>query len=302
MAILPQVNIAMLKAHNLQRVLPQLFVFSLCISLTSALFAQDDATEWTTDPLPPAEELPQPEPESSPEPAESELADTEYQPANKPAWRKRGYHFGIGIAQPQNFGSQYNHYEKLFGKPKIHPTVWGEYYFFNLGVDFGFRSAISYYTARGYAAKDLNVADFPLEQDITDNQVDRTQESQLTLIPVQAAGTISFSPFRARWVVFQGWYGMQWVYVQNTMYSKASENQKGSTYLNSGWNEEQVYGAAISFDLSWIDARSTYSMRVFGISGLYLTPFMEVQKSTSSEFGVYDRENYGLMFTFETLR
>lgn len=228
--------------------------------------------------------------------------DSEKNKSSQSRWKKRAYHFGVGIAKPNSFGNEYNHYEKLFGKPRIHPQVWGEYYFFNLGVDIGFRSSIAYYTARGNVAKNLDPNSFPLEQDLTDDQIDHSQVSRLTLIPVQAAAVISYSPLPSRWLILQGWYGRQWVYVQNTMAPKDSEQEAGTTFLNNGWNEEQVYGAAISLDLSWIDHRSTYSMKVFGISGIYLTPFFEVHKAVKSRFGAYDRSNYGLMFTFESIR
>lgn len=261
------------------------------------------ADESVVDELPPAESLPQGE---QPGRAGGQGAsdDESFSPPGKP-WPGRGYHFGIGAGQPQSIGGEYNFYEKLFNTPSWYPELWGEYYFLNYGLDLGLRMKLGYYSDQGYAATGLADEQLPLERDLADAEVARDQDSELTLIPAQLALVLSGSPFRQRWVVFQAWFGYQWLYVQNTMQAEdvaSAGGEEVTPATNVGWNDEQVIGAAISFDLSWADQRSAYSMRVYGVSGIYLTPFVEITTTSKNRQGLYDRDVIGLMFTFETTR
>lgn len=216
---------------------------------------------------------------------------------------QRKYHFGLGVAKPIEIGNEFNHYEKLFGGPGLFPQIWIERYFFKFGLDLGVRWSAAYYQDKGNGAKNLNPSDFPLKKDLTDEQVDKTQTSRLSLIPVQLSLVTSYSPFSKRWVIFQAWFGQQWTLVQNTLTPAVSDGESDVSFINEGWNRESVFGAAISFDLSWADSRSTYSWNAYGISGLFLTPFIEVQQGASKgSLGVYDRKSLGLMFTLESLK
>lgn len=219
--------------------------------------------------------------------------------------RARAYHFGVGAAKPFSIGNQYNHYDKLFGAPELYPEVWGEYYFLHfVGFNLGFRSKLAYYSDKGNPARNVGTTNFPLETDLTDDQVDTSQDSHLTLIPIETSLALSYSPWASRPIVVQGWYGLNWVFVENTMSPKTDASSAGNSevFLNQGWNREATYGLAMSFSLSWLDQKAAYSLEVFGITNMYVTPFFESVTGQQTSYGVFDRETFGVMFTFETDR
>ena len=223
--------------------------------------------------------------------------------------RQRGYHFGIGLAKPIEIGNQYNHYEKLFGAGSTYPEIWGEFSFLQIGfgLDLGASFRAGFYKDKGKSVSksgtlDLGSSD-SLNQDISDSDIDGSQKSLLTMIPLQAALNLSYSPFMSRFLIFNFWSGISYTFIENTTQANLDSSVDQSDvlpYVNSGFNQEQVSGASISFDVSRIDPRASYSLKVYGISGIFLTPFIQNVSTIKNKVGVYDRQIMGLMFSFET--
>lgn len=217
---------------------------------------------------------------------------------------RRAYHFGIGAAQPQTIGNQYNHYEKMYGVAPIYPELWGEYYFLGgLGFDFGVRTKLGYYHDSGHPVQGISSTEFPIERDLTDDEIARSQSSDLSIIPMQLSFALNFNPWDSRFISLQAWHGKQFSYVQNSMGSSANSESDGSTsFLNKGFNRETVSGAALSIKINALDHRAAQSLRVFGIRGIYITPFVEIIETEQAKMGIFDRQVAGVMFTFETTR
>ncbi|SME87747.1 hypothetical protein [Pseudobacteriovorax antillogorgiicola] len=234
---------------------------------------------------------------------DEELGQNEIENSS-PTRRHRTYHFGIGVARPMSIGNDYNHYEKLFGSGSAYPEIWGEYSFLTLGggFDLGVSFRTGLYQDSGKSAGNIDVPDGGLEQDLSDSDVDATQKSQLTLIPLQTSLSLSYAPFSSRFLVASVWGGLSYTYVENTTQANLDSSVDQSEvvpFVNSGFNVEQVVGASLSFDVSKIDPRAAYSLKVYGISGIFLTPFFQTVTTVSNEVGVYDRTTLGVMFSFE---
>ncbi|WP_141736240.1 hypothetical protein [Oligoflexus tunisiensis] len=217
--------------------------------------------------------------------------------------RRPGATFGFGAFRPESIG-KYNHYEYLYGKEKVAPYFYGGYYLFSYFVDIGLVGRVGYYHAEGHPLAD-RPAELPVSRDLETERKDNNQKLGLTLIPTQLSAEIAISPFKKRWVVFRGWMGMEYLYVQETVepdLPSTAKTSSASTYTNSGWNEGLVTGVMASFSLTGLDSRSDKSLRSLGIDRYYLSLFAENITTTSDKFGNFDRKNYGIAFSFEGLR
>jgi hypothetical protein len=270
----------------------------------------DDPVEPVEPELPPVP-APPPAPvvtknvsESSPPPAETEPAPAESSGFNLVEGRRRpGATFGFGAFRPESIG-KYNHYEYLYGKEKVAPYFYGGYYLFSYVVDLGIVGRVGYYHAEGHPLADRPV-DLPVKRDLQTERKDNNQKLGLTLIPTQLTAEIALSPFKTRWLVFRGWMGMEYLYVQETVepnLPSTATTSSASTYTNSGWNEGLVTGVMASFSLTGLDTRSDKSLRSLGIDRYYLSLFAENITTTRDKFGNFDRKNYGIAFSFEGLR
>ncbi len=167
---------------------------------------------------------------------------------------------------------------------------------------------MGYYRDTGHSAirsTDLVLGGGGLNRDITEAEVDHSQKSVLTIVPLQGVISLGFSPFAARWVVANLWGGFGLTYIENTTKADLGDDADQADvkpYLNSGWNREQVIGASLSFDISALSPRDAYSLRVYGIESIYLTPYFQTVATRKNKVGIYDRSMMGLMFTFETRR
>ncbi|HYX34048.1 MAG TPA: hypothetical protein VE954_13120 [Oligoflexus sp.] len=216
--------------------------------------------------------------------------------------RRPGATFGFGATRPEKLG-KFNHYNYLYGKEKVSPHFYGGYYLFSYLVDFGLVGRVGYYHAEGHplAAR----PETPLKRDLVDELKDENQKLGLTLIPTQLALEVAISPFKTRWVVFRGWMGMEYLYVQETIepdLPSTSTTDTASTYTSSGWNQGIATGVMASFSLTGLDARSDNSLRSLGVDRYYLSFFLENVTTTRDKFGNFDRKNYGIAFSFEGLR
>ena len=236
------------------------------------------------------------------------VAATSEQDSSESTYRSRSHHFGIGYAKPITMGSQNNYYEKLFSSPSGYPEFWGEFTFLSLGMGFdlgaSFRTGL--YQDSGKSALKNNNLDLdvnPNPGDLQEGDVDSSQKSRLTLIPFQTALNLSYSPFVSRLLIFNVWSGVSFTYVENSTQANIDSSIDQSDvvpYVNSGFNQEQVMGASISFDVSRLDPSAAYSLKVYGINGIFFTPFYQTVSTVKNSVGIYDRDVFGLMFSFET--
>jgi hypothetical protein len=211
--------------------------------------------------------------------------------------------FGFGATRPDNIG-KYNHYEYLYGKERISPYFYGGYYLFSYLFDIGLVGRVGYYHAEGHPLAE-RPTDLPLKRNLENEPRDENQKLGLTLIPTQISAEVALSPFKTRWVVFRGWMGMEYLYVQETIepdLPSGSTSASASTYTSSGWNQGLVTGVMASFSLTGLDARSDNSLRSLGIDRYYLSIFAENITTTRDKFGNFDRKQYGIAFSFEGLR
>ncbi len=218
--------------------------------------------------------------------------------------RRPGATFGLAIARPVSIG-KYNHYDYLYGKKRAHPTFYAGYYLGSFFFDFGLVARVGYYHAEGQPLKSREGLTLPLKADLTDQQKDYDQTLGLTLIPVQGTVEVALSPFKTRWVVLRGWVGYEQLYVTETIEpnlpSSTSSTSK-ATYTSSGSNSGLVTGVMLSISLTGLDPRSDYSLRSLGVDRLYLSLYRDVTKTTQDKMGNFDRETYGIAFSFEGLR
>jgi hypothetical protein len=216
--------------------------------------------------------------------------------------RRPGATFGFGAVRPDNIG-KYNHYEYLYGKERISPYFYGGYYLLSYLFDIGLVGRVGYYHAEGHPLAERPT--LPFEQNLENELKDSNQKLGLTLIPTQISAEVALAPFKTRWVVFRGWMGMEYLYVQETIepdLPSTATTSSASTYTSSGWNQGLVTGVMASFGLTGLDARSDNSLRSLGVDRYYLSVFAENITTTSDKFGNFDRKNYGIAFSFEGLR
>lgn len=216
--------------------------------------------------------------------------------------RRPGATFGFGAVRPLNIG-KYNHYEYLYGKERISPYFYGGYYLFSYLLDIGLVGRVGYYHAEGHPLAQRPT--LPLDRNLENEPKDRNQKLGLTLIPTQISAEVALAPFKTRWVVFRGWMGMEYLYVQETIepdLPSDATSDSSSTYTSSGWNRGLVTGVMASFSLTGLDSRSDNSLRALGVDRYYLSVFGENITTTSDKFGNFDRKTYGIAFSFEGLR
>lgn len=224
--------------------------------------------------------------------------------------KNRDYHFGFGVAKFSAIGNEYNHYEKLFSSPSLYPTFWVERSVLALpyGIDLSAGLRFGYYSDTGKSARPLganSIGENGLERDLSDDEIDNTQESNLRMIPIDFVLNASISPFSGRWIALNFWAGIGYNFIENSTKADLPDDvDQGNVtpFVNSGWNQETVSGFSFSIDVTKLDSISAYSLRVYGIESLFITPFVQMVTTTDDKLGTYDRDMYGLMFTFETWR
>jgi hypothetical protein len=227
------------------------------------------------------------------------------------------YRLRIGGAKP-DFDDGMKFYDQLYGDTKWYPTLATDWYLFDWYATIGLTFRGGYYTADGYTAQQINKdpADI-VEEDVKKNYDGPTT---LTLIPLQAGISISFAPLARKWLVLDGWIGMERMYWQEVrtvkeekvaagtttgamMLQEATEEEaEDDTLTNRGWKNSSVLGASANILLNWLDGETANSMRgTMGFGFVYLTPFMEIVRTTSKEGVSFGRSVVGVGFTFESV-
>jgi hypothetical protein len=277
----------------------------------SSILDESDPAEAPAPPLPPGpartapvvvQDVAEPAPPTPPPPPSPPAPSASSGFSLTEGRRRPGATFGFGATRPDKIG-KYNHYNYLYGKERISPHFYGGYYLFSYVVDFGLVGRVGYYHAEGHPLSERPL--LPLDHDLENEVKDNNQKLGLTLIPTQIAAEVALSPFKTRWVVFRGWMGVEYLYVQETIEPDLPSNatsSKASTYTSSGWNQGLVTGVMASFSLTGLDARSDNSLRSLGVDRYYLSIFAENITTTRDKFGNFDRKNYGIAFSFEGLR
>jgi hypothetical protein len=223
------------------------------------------------------------------------------------------YRISLGVSKPTF--TDIKDYEDFYGDSRVMPSFEVDYFLFDWFMTVGLTFRVNFYKDRGHAV-----------QKGTDNP-DREGDMELTLVPLQAGIAVQGTPFRAKWVVLNGWFGYERTYFQEVRQSASSEteetadtgtstltaDEEGSTstdtstdsdtgqYVNDGWKNATALGASVSFLLNGLDGQATNSLRSIGISGVYITPYMEVVRTMKKEGLTFSRAGFGLAFTFETI-
>jgi hypothetical protein len=217
------------------------------------------------------------------------------------------WHFGstrirIGLIKP-TFSDDLKFYERLYDKPSTYPTFGFDYSFLRKYVAVGFGVKLGYYTDHGHAAQ--SAVDNPTANDVT---VDDHGPTELTLLPLATVGTIQFTPFPKKYLVIDGYAGLEHLYFQevrvNTGDGSSPEGENAKSPITiKGSRQSLVLGVAANIRLDPLDEQSVNSMRgALGIGSVYLSPFVEVIKAMGGKSGVkFDRTNIGLGFTFESI-
>lgn len=212
------------------------------------------------------------------------------------------YKIHLGLAKPEFKASE--EYEMVYGETRFYPTMSVEYFFFDWYANLGLIFRIGYYKDDGHAVIQEG------DKFVSDKQ----GKTETTLIPLQVGISGQMTPFPAKWITLAGWFAGEATYFQeirknsgsNSSETTSSDSKSSSSnkklLANTGWRYGSNVGIALSFLLNYLDQKSVNSMRPMGLSGVYLTPYVEATTAmfNDSDF-TFDRVAYGLAFTFETL-
>lgn len=114
------------------------------------------------------------------------------------------------------------------------------------------------------------------------------------------------SPFPWHWVVLKGWVGRQYDSFEETRdsdtqttVSSSSSASDSNTLLQKGKKQGFVKGAAVLFNLSFLDGQSVNSLKpAMGLNTFYLAPFKESYAQKSGSGFNLSRSLTGVMFVF----
>lgn len=201
-------------------------------------------------------------------------------------------------------------YSKLYGSPAIYPSLTADWFAWDWYVTLGLRFSMGYYTDEGYAAKGVSNTE---TKDIEKDQIvqDKNGPTSMTLLPFQFGFVAEMTPFQKKWLVLDGWIGVErlyWQEVRSTAQASskaliAEGDAEGDALTNKGWKGATVIGAAANILLNPLDEGAASSMRgTMGFGSIYLSPYVEIVRSRPKESQrvSFGRTTYGLGFTFET--
>ncbi len=208
-------------------------------------------------------------------------------------------------------------YDEAYGTPSAYPSLDADWFAWDWYVTFGLKFGMGYYTDDGHALKAKSgVVKDKSDLDPDDVEEDTNGKTSLTLVPLQASFAAEMTPFSKKWLVLDGWIGVERIYWQEVrtggatstttkaaMIEEPTEN-KDETLTNKGWKQGTVIGASANILLNPIDEQGAASMRgSMGLGYIYLSPFVEIVRSRNKEDQVsFGRKIIGLGFTFETVK
>lgn len=206
------------------------------------------------------------------------------------------YRVHLGVNRP-TLENNRSVYKKLYKDEEIMPTIGVDYFAWDWFVTMGLAFRMGYYNDTGRALKIEN------GQSVRDPD----GKIKMTWVPLQAAVSMQMTPFTGKWLVLSGWAGLEYLYYEEsreegeTAGTDDSASGDQGLFLTKGWRSGQVLGAAASIRIDWADGQASGSMSVFNLRHMYLSPYMEVVRSASSEKLNFERTALGLLFTFESI-
>lgn len=243
--------------------------------------------------------------------SESKALQEEQEKAKAPAksWldqrRKPGGIFGLGVYRPEHIG-KYQNFETLYGNTRYQPEFYAGYYLLSYFADIGLMFRGAYYTASGHPISSRKNLEIPNTKSLDNVSLDKNQELKLVLIPLQLVGELAISPLPVRWLVLRGFWGYEWLYVQESIEprigSAKSVDRESTSYAVAGYNEGMVLGATLSLSLTGIEPRSDYALQALGLDRMYINLSQSNVSTVKDKMGNFDRKGLSISFSFEALR
>lgn len=227
------------------------------------------------------------------------------------------YRVRVSYNRPE-FNDGMRFYNETYGKPSAYPTFTADWFAWDWYATLGLKFGMGYYTDDGHALKTKEgVTKAKADLEPTDLEQDKNGKTSLTLIPLQVSLAAEMTPFAKKWLVLDGWIGVERIYWQEVrtggggsstspaavMEDPTATDSKDSTLTNKGWKNGTVIGASANILLNPLDEQGAASMRgSMGLGYIYLSPFMEIARSTNKDGVSFGRKVYGVGFTFETVK
>jgi hypothetical protein len=291
-------------------------------------FAPDDEPSPQPPPAPPAPPAPAAKDEATQgQSSRTRQIRTEAAPGSEPEVRLRVHARDQGVfgryrvrvmgAYPR-FDDGLKYYDRLYGSPKWYPQLAADWFAFDWYATLGLSFRMGYYQAQGHAGQGMN-GEAKDQVNTANLATDKNDATTLTLLPLQACVTAEMTPFQRKWVVLDGWIGVERLYYQEVRQGAGtsaihlvgldgtgqtgtgSTTQPDDTLTNAGWKNSSVLGFAANILLNPLDETSTASLRgPMGIGSVYLSPFTEIVRTVSKTGVSFGRTVTGVAFTFET--
>ncbi len=209
------------------------------------------------------------------------------------------FRFSIGGGRP-DFSNDLRFYNDLYGREKIHPDLFFDYYLLDWYISLGAGVHTRYYRAQGHASRSSN----PGAGGISSDSIDKDSNLELVLIPIQALALLEITPWKTSFFTINGWAGHEQMYVQESRLAGASSSSNGasgsSSYVNRGWNQGRVVGASLSLRMDFLEPTASRSLEILGFRSVLITPYVEKSTTTKTKIAKFDRTTMGVVFTFES--
>ena len=256
--------------------------------------AEEQATEKATQNEEAAAQSPRASTYSSPEPSVDMERSKPIYSSKKPGTPAIGsWMINLGTGKP-NY-SEINGYKDFYGKYSNTMDFGVDWFFLKSSWGaLGLTGRFSYYADRGSRLKSgSSTAKAP-------------GSASFTAVSKVIGFTGVASPLPWHWVVFKGWLGRQYDSFEETRDSdtqstvSSSNSSTGSdTLLQKGKRQGFVKGAAVLFNLSFLDGQTVNSLKpTMGLSSFYLAPFRESFEQKSVTGINLSRSLTGVMLVF----
>jgi hypothetical protein len=219
------------------------------------------------------------------------------------------YKIGIGLLRP-DFNDGLVGYEETYANVSWYPSIqvdWMPFEFYRMAL--GLKFAMGMYKDEGRAIRTAEETEAPTGRD-------DSSRTNLLLLPLTAAINFTANPFSQRWIGFDAWAGIEYLYYQETRSTEtpaAPTTQPAarlrpiggdvSAIANKAWKRNSLYGVSVNLLLNWMDQGSPNSMRgSLGLGYVYLSPFIQVSQSMDDRGASFGRQEFGIAFRFESIR
>lgn len=286
------------------------FLIGIFLGISGVSFAQVDETINVEQQQLEDSSLPDTDAEESSKKSEEENSE------NKKSWRevrkeRQRWKFGefrlrLGAARPFFDGKIDDIYRKLYGTPKVHFQMSGDYFFWQKFAAIGAGAKFGYYVAQGHAAT-LKSGISREDATADDFVIDETEPTELIYIPMQLYATIQFTPFPHKYLVLDAWAGYERGYLQEVRSGSALPSASDSAIstnaakTNKSWINSGTVGVSLNILISHFDKAASNTLRnTMKMQGIYLSPYVELVTPLGDVKGFdFKRTNVGVAFTFE---